>query len=749
MVSLVSLSPDQLAGAHATQVHSSPEDMEFNRIKTTYANMNGDFAPEAMASTFLSATPALDTLSLSLSASADASVVDADFEVVDGTTIFFDSPPQTSDNNGSSKSIEPTVMNDLNVVVTEAPPKPEASPKTEIPVQADKDGIRPSSRVDYQPSPSVSASNPEVEKTSPQAFNEAPSTAPPTNPAAPSAASAQPKVDASQVDIQPEKVEPTNVEADSKSGKQLSEDPKGEEKVQVGQEEEQRKEIPSPEELKEKGEDVEMTKELKKVPEKKIIDESELTNEVETGEVPGNAEKLSSEERKEMFVQDDNKSPKEGTESLGNDGEEKLEEIHTEKVKVDNEAIKEEPDIDTSSETKYEGESSNNEKAHELALEFKKDGKVPEPPKDELLQPLDQKSVEESENASEDLVTKNLSVKVVPENVMTQAENVSVEAVSENVTPTDNASVEEISENVTLTENASVEEVAAENVVTQTENASVEDVPENVVTQTENASVLEVPENVTQTENASVEEVPENVVTQTEGVTAEKVMTQTEKESVEDVPENVTNDRDEKVTENSVDKESNQVQNENMDLENVTGDVSGREGATEVVEPTPESVTEAPISSESTGFFGNFFGSSEPDRIPTSTEYVPTSTESVPTSTESVPTSTESVPTSTESIPTSTESVPTVEEPLPNFENPSVTTEASSTFDQPPLSFSSDEIKFYNPGQVPEDFLTNPAFDETRQSSDQLGNNVGKTAVLSFIIIWRLWGGDCMKAYVQ
>lgn len=90
-------------GAHASQMSLSAEDMEFERIKSTYANANGDFVLDvgsmatqspvwASTSTGL---PSLASMSLFSSVSADTvptEAAQANYDVVDGTTIFYDEP---------------------------------------------------------------------------------------------------------------------------------------------------------------------------------------------------------------------------------------------------------------------------------------------------------------------------------------------------------------------------------------------------------------------------------------------------------------------------------------------------------------------------------------------------------------------------------------------------------------------------------------------------------------------------------
>ena len=572
MVSLVSLSSDQLAGAHATQVHSSPEDMEFNRIKTTYANMNGDFAPEAMASTYLSATPSLDTAAFSLASSAEAAAIDANFEVVDGTTIFFDAPPQTSDSNDSSKNIEATAMSDLKVVVTEVPQKADAStqpPKTEKPAA-------PLEVADLSmSSPPVDAKGaiPEVEKTSPQAFNEAPSTAPPTNPSA--VPVAPPKVEASLVNEAQVAVEPTAVESeevqDASPETETARDPEPDPKLEkeVTEQVENLQDVAEVQETDAEGKDVVSLPvpeaDANKDPEydqPKEVKESDQENEVETGPDAGSDEKSPTSDDQTQKV-DDQSAPE--SSNAGNEVPETTSDA--EAVIVDDQSDKEvesseakviegkpqaeievpQPDLKFEEPEKPKPDKESNEEVHELVLDFKKDGHdaPSEHSKDQVTQP-----------PSPDVSHAGVSDKIIE------------------------------------------------------------------------APVTEEP-------------------------VAEKVLEEVEKK--------------EAVTEKLGEPELKLAK---------------------VEETTSETVTEAP----DTGFFGNFFGSSEPDQIPTSTEAIP------------------------------------VEPAAPSFENPSVITETVPNFDQTLPSFSSDEIKFYEPGQVPENFASTsaPGFEEARTNSDLLSNNLGK-----------------------
>lgn len=187
MVSFVTLPPSNLVGAHSSQVNSSPEDMEFNRIKATYSNMKGEFAPEALASSLL--TPSNSrTLEGSMVNSASAKVPisrsaidsNSEYEIVDGTTVYFDSQPHLSSKTLSpSKTVSASIIsNPSNVksVETETPSlgKTELDSKeeTDIPmtsVSAFDSNMKTGSPV-IHPSidSSIQSSSPSLTSTQPQ-----------------------------------------------------------------------------------------------------------------------------------------------------------------------------------------------------------------------------------------------------------------------------------------------------------------------------------------------------------------------------------------------------------------------------------------------------------------------------------------------------------------------------------------------------------------------------------------------------
>jgi hypothetical protein len=112
--------PSVLAGAHASHMSLSPEDMEYARSSTTFADADGKVALEEAFTQVaasvadevsrsnelkdgLSSPTASSTLSLFTAVSAEADLPNAQptaaggsFEVIDGTTIMFDDPQEPS-----------------------------------------------------------------------------------------------------------------------------------------------------------------------------------------------------------------------------------------------------------------------------------------------------------------------------------------------------------------------------------------------------------------------------------------------------------------------------------------------------------------------------------------------------------------------------------------------------------------------------------------------------------------------------
>ena len=657
MVSLVSLSPGQLAGAHATQVHSSPEDMEFNRIKSTYANMNGDFAPEAMAGSLLSATPALESTSLSFAPSVDVNTLEADFEVVDGTTIFFDAQPQTSDNNGSSKSIAPTLMADVDVVVTKVPETNEFPSKTDEPAQAE---IRPSSSIEYRSSPSVDAPTPEVEKTSPQAFNEAPSTAPPINPGAPSAAAAQPVVQASHVDVQMKTVEPTTAEETQTQKPKLEETNVEESQTDSPQIEETKREDSQTvveDILTEKPFEKEIIAE--KPFEKEIIVEKPFEKEI-IAEKPLEGEIIVEKAIHEEILTD--KPTLTDTISNENFEKTKTEQPTSEASKTDD-PQEDEVKIENGivDENKHEVVKVLEDVVNDEASTEENTAQVEKQTEDNI----DLNLIESEKDESEGSLSKEERKRIIREELL-------------NVQP-------DVKEGEAVVLEKSQETEAPKGVI---ENKG-DIIEENKVIESEkdgNDAVL----NDAATSKINKETVHELVLDFKKNEKSEYFPTEVTQPhtSIEKVDPNLTEQTKSEATEEMVPEKL-------VTVESVPDKVNEGPSSAEIVELTSErATTDTPVT---TGFFGDFFGSPEPDQIPSTTE-----------------------------------TVPTLAEVVPALENSSATTETNLNFDQPPpLSFSSDEIKFYEPGQAPDKFAT--SFEESNsgsaQSSDYLSNSLGKKRV--------------------
>ena len=619
MVSLVSLSPDQLAGAHATQVHSSPEDMEFNRIKTTYANMNGDFAPEALASSFLSATPALEPTSRLFSSSvvAAASIeksIEQDFEVVDGTTIFFDAQPPSAENISvkTADVIQPTVTADLSVAVTKSLDDLEAGKsvsqndvKTAEPDAdlADRPVIQPSSSLDYQASASKIETGPlkstaEVEKTSAQSFNEAPSTPPPSNPGTPSAS--QPVIEASQID-----------------------------------------ELP-------KTETAELNK-LKEEEETVTVEVDRQTNEVEVLEVVSTQPPVVPDKQEEVpeTVEEDKATVSDKKDNL------------TEEIVI----------FDDS-----ENEIKENNREHQQLIEenIRKEEKEKEE-MEENLRREEKKKEEIEENKRKEEEKKKVEV----EEYRRKEEEKKKEEIEENRRKEEEKKKEEIEENRRKEEEIEEEKERLSSEerkrIIQEELAKLNSEKEEEILKKKDEIVHELKLDFDKKEHSESAE-PLKVELPAEVETAEEQDKETDAATEEEIVEEgpTTDNSNLEIVESSENQTELKTEEEisvteNAETENQT-EVSGN----------PEAVEET-VTTESPGFFGSFFGSSEPEVIP----------------------------------PAVTESTPTFEEPAPNVEIPVVTETPTPDYEQPPNFNSGAEIKFYEPGQAPEHFGSHPSFDET------------------------------------
>jgi hypothetical protein len=617
MVSLVSLNPEQLAGAHATQVHSSPEDMEFNRIKTTYANMNGDFAPEALASSFLSATPALEPTSLLFSSSVlTASVasiensVEREHEVVDGTTIFFDAKPPSAENISSKTAdfIRPTMAADLNlsIAVTKSQDDLEAgkavSPndaKTDTPAidLADHSVIQPSSSLDYQASASkvemdLPKATAEVEKTSAQSFNEAPSTSPPSNPGMPSAA--QPVIEASQIDEQP-KTETVEMNKQKKEEDIVIvtvelDNHANDEEVVTEQAVTEQAIVEEEEKVPEPVEENKLEEEAMVLDEEEILIDDDSENEIE-------------EEKKE----EEKKEEQEETEENASTEEKKKEEIEEDRRKEEKKeeerlSIEERKRIIQEELAKLNAEKEQETlNKQEVVLELKLDFDKKE--KSESVEPL---KVEDTKPPAEDENTQQNDKQSEPTTQQLKEDKES-ESVTEHK--------KEDNDKETTTTTAVKEQKEEKDKETEAESTEKEFVETDLLTENSSLKIAESSDNQTEMnkEELSVTEKPEN----------------------------------------------------------------GNQAEEPKVEEKPETVT-----TESPGFFGSLFGNSEPEVVP----------------------------------PTVTESTPTFEEAAPTVEIPAVTELPHLDFEHQPNFNSDTEIKFYEPGQVPENFGALSSFEETRGS---------------------------------
>lgn len=118
---LATASLTSIAGAHATQVNASPEDMEFNRIKSTYTNVQGEFVLDNVV-----ASP---TMSSMLSSSVVMSSVD--YEIIDGTKIFNDGRFEIVQ---ESLVVEPTkTLKDPEHMMTVQPELPSVANPQDVP----------------------------------------------------------------------------------------------------------------------------------------------------------------------------------------------------------------------------------------------------------------------------------------------------------------------------------------------------------------------------------------------------------------------------------------------------------------------------------------------------------------------------------------------------------------------------------------------------------------------------------------
>ena len=112
-----------VAGAHATQVNTSPEDMEFNRIKSSYVNTQGEFVLENVGASMVSEV-IMSSMTSTEAASAMVSPTSAlftsaptgtgnsdqvpDYEIIDGTKIYDDGRVEIVERSVVVENIVPT-----------------------------------------------------------------------------------------------------------------------------------------------------------------------------------------------------------------------------------------------------------------------------------------------------------------------------------------------------------------------------------------------------------------------------------------------------------------------------------------------------------------------------------------------------------------------------------------------------------------------------------------------------------------
>jgi hypothetical protein len=111
----------------------SPEDMEYHRVSATFADASGRFEIEILLENASEhpCTQQLSTVSLFTAVMADESA--SDFEVVEGTTFYFDGPPPTTVAMPREPHIQPTVTQHIDQHKVQKTESPEVPPPAEIP----------------------------------------------------------------------------------------------------------------------------------------------------------------------------------------------------------------------------------------------------------------------------------------------------------------------------------------------------------------------------------------------------------------------------------------------------------------------------------------------------------------------------------------------------------------------------------------------------------------------------------------
>ena len=164
----IAASITSVAGAHATQVNASPEDMEFNRLRSTYTNDQGEYVLDSVASEILREmkTPVLSQLPSPTSALfTSASAQELDFEIIDGTKIYNDGRVEIVGNTVfeeprgqqilPSKTVEsePQLMTEQPSMASEQPPDIQSSvveANANVESSNDSINVKPTEELDPQ-----------------------------------------------------------------------------------------------------------------------------------------------------------------------------------------------------------------------------------------------------------------------------------------------------------------------------------------------------------------------------------------------------------------------------------------------------------------------------------------------------------------------------------------------------------------------------------------------------------------------
>ena len=172
--------PETVMGAHATHTSLSLEDMEYQRMHSTFTDMNGDYALESSLSQFMEASTALDvsrlaTVSLLTTVSAEDQIApEPRFEVVDGTKIPVYDPlpppdvPIINENpipdTMSSDTIKPTLSHSEPSHSVNVPGQESELNKTEPPVVDNTPRTATPSVEEIQIASDIKADEPAIQK---------------------------------------------------------------------------------------------------------------------------------------------------------------------------------------------------------------------------------------------------------------------------------------------------------------------------------------------------------------------------------------------------------------------------------------------------------------------------------------------------------------------------------------------------------------------------------------------------------